>query len=70
MTARHAAFLLLWLSLAWPASAHAYLDPATGSIILQMVIGGIAGAGLLLKMYWRRFLGLFGAAKKDDEPAA
>lgn len=31
------------------APAHAYLDPATGSIILQAVIGAIAGATLFLR---------------------
>ena len=31
------------------APAHAYLDPATGSIILQSVIGAIAGATLFFR---------------------
>lgn len=38
---------LAMLSVAAPA--HAYLDPATGSIILQAVIGAIAGATLFLR---------------------
>jgi hypothetical protein len=32
----------------------AYLDPGTGSFILQAVIGVVLGAVLTLKMYWRR----------------
>ena len=38
---------LAMLSVAAPA--HAYLDPATGSIILQAIIGAIAGATLFLR---------------------
>lgn len=38
---------LAMLSLAAPA--HAYLDPATGSIILQAAIGAIAGATLFFR---------------------
>ena len=31
-----------------------YLDAATGSIIIQVLIGFFAGALLLLKIYWNR----------------
>ena len=40
-------------------SAHAYLDPGTGSIIIQSAIAAIAGAAITLKVYWisiRNFL--------------
>lgn len=33
-------------------NAHAYLDPGTGSILLQGLIGGIAGALFVLRVYW------------------
>lgn len=33
----------------------AYLDPGTGSLIVQMIIAGIASALLALKIYWRSF---------------
>lgn len=33
-------------------NAHAYLDPGTGSILLQGLIGGIAGALFVLRLYW------------------
>ncbi|HBP87892.1 MAG TPA: hypothetical protein PKK23_21295 [Nitrospirales bacterium] len=39
--------------------AAAYLDPGTGSMILQLLLGGIAGAAIIIKLYWRRFLNLF-----------
>lgn len=40
--------------------AHAYLDPGTGSMILQIVIGGVAGVALAGRFYWHRLLVLLG----------
>ena len=37
-----------------PATAHAYLDPGTGSFILQMVIAGLLGAILYVRLAWDR----------------
>ena len=41
----------------------AYLDPGTGSMILQGLIAGIAVAGFTIKTYWYRILSFFGKAK-------
>ena len=32
----------------------AYLDPGSGSMILQLLAGGVAAVGVAVKMYWRR----------------
>jgi hypothetical protein len=45
------ALLLLWAS---SDSALAYLDPGTGSIILQSLIAGIIGAAAVARMYWQQ----------------
>jgi hypothetical protein len=56
--------------LLWPAAAHAYLDPATGSMLLQLLLGGVAGAAVLVKLFWRRILGFFGASEENrDQPS-
>jgi hypothetical protein len=34
--------------------AQAYLDPGTGSMILQMIVATVAGGLFLLKIYWSR----------------
>ena len=31
--------------------AHAYLDPGTGSILLQLLLGGVAGFLVIIKLY-------------------
>jgi hypothetical protein len=43
-----------------------YLDPGSGSMILQAVVGGVAAAAVMGKLYWRRFLSLLRIRKKDD----
>jgi hypothetical protein len=37
------------LYLSFPATAHAYLDPGTGSMLLSMIVGVIASLWFLLK---------------------
>ena len=56
----------LIVALIVPQAAHAYLDPASGSMILQAVIGGVAAAALAFKYYWRRIQGLFGYGGNDE----
>ena len=43
----------------------AYLDPGTGSVILQALLGGIAGVALTLKLFGRRVLSFF---RRRPEP--
>jgi hypothetical protein len=37
----------------------AYLDAASGSMIVQAVVAGAAGAAVFLKLFWRRLTGPF-----------
>ena len=37
----------------------AYIDAGTGSIIIQVVIGLLAGGAFALKMFWKRITGRF-----------
>ena len=52
------AFIALFLS--FSTSASAYLDPGTGSMILQGLIAGIAIAGFTIKTYWYKLRSMFG----------
>jgi len=54
--------LLLSLSIllfALSFNAYAYLDPGTGSYVLQIVIAGIVSALFTIKMCWRRIVDFF-----------
>jgi hypothetical protein len=46
-------------------SALAYLDPGTGSMILQLLLGGVAGALAIGKLYWGSLKDFFNKKKKD-----
>ncbi len=46
--------------------AYAYLDPGTASIILQIVVGSVAAAGLFFRSYLARFFSLFRRPAKND----
>jgi hypothetical protein len=43
-----------------PPPAYAYLDPGSGSMFLQLVLGGAAGIAVILQLFWRRILSLLG----------
>lgn len=64
------ALLVAILSLAGWARAEAYIDPATGSYVLQMVIAGFLGALLALRLFWHRLVGaissLFKGSSRSD----
>ena len=72
--ARWAVLLVLLLPwLAAPKTAQAYLDPGTGSILLQVIIGGVAGLGVVAKLYWPRLrsrLGLDRKRPQEERPPA
>ena len=57
--------------LAYSHQAAAYLDPGTGSMVLQGIIAAIAVVGLTLKNYWYKIRGFFGkgapASLLDEE---
>ena len=47
------------------SSTHAYLDPGTGSMMLQVILGGIAAVGVAIKLYWHKLRVAIGLGKKD-----
>jgi len=56
--------------LAPASSAFAYIDPGTGSYMLQLLVGGMMAAGVLVKMYWQRIKSFFshrGPGSSDDD---
>ena len=46
--------LCVLLTLGFPQIASAYVDPTSGSILLQLILGGMAGIGVVAKLYWQR----------------
>ena len=47
-------FAVALASVAFSTPAHAYLDPGTGSILLQGLLGAIAAATVAVGAFWTR----------------
>lgn len=48
--------IILMGFLIFPEEAHAfYIDPGTGSIIIQVLIGFVVGGLVALKIFWTKF---------------
>ena len=63
-------FLFLIFSLiSYTSPAYAYLDPGTGSMLLQGLIGGIAATIAFLSIYWQKVKAFFGKEKADTGTA-
>jgi hypothetical protein len=45
-----------------------YLDPGTGSVILQAILGGVAAAAVTAKLCWHRVTSIF--RRNSDRPGA
>jgi len=52
-------------------SVLAYIDPGTGSIILQAIVASVVGAAIAVKLFWHRILKFLGLRKgRPGEPDA
>jgi hypothetical protein len=51
--------LIAVMAILAPRPAHAYLDPGTGSLIFQVVIGAVLGGLFTLKMYFSKIKIIF-----------
>ena len=49
--------------LASEAQLDAYLDPGSGSMLVQLLLGGVAGAAVIMKLGWQRFKDIFRPSK-------
>ena len=63
-------FICLFVYFLFSNNAHAYLDPGSGSIILQAIIAFFAGAAAFVSLYWRKaksyISNLFSKNKKKE----
>lgn len=46
----------------------AYLDPGSGSMLVQLLLGGVAGAAVIVKLGWHRLRALIGL-KEPRKPS-
>lgn len=43
-----------------------YLDPGTGSLIIQLILAGVLGISVAIKIFWKKIINLFKKNKEDD----
>ncbi|MDC0601288.1 hypothetical protein OAO32_02705 [Candidatus Pelagibacter sp.] len=58
--------LLLFFNLLFLGKAQAYIDPGSGSIILQALLGVLAAAGASISIYWNKLKNFFKKNKSED----
>ena len=59
----------LYVLLLFANPAYAYIDPGTGSMLVQAVIAAVAAASVSIGIFWRRIRSFFGClfGRKRDE---
>lgn len=55
------------ISLACPILASAYVDPGAGSMVLQLLLGGLAGMWVFGRLLRKRILRFLGLGKDRDK---
>ncbi|MCB0733142.1 MAG: hypothetical protein H6608_02660 [Flavobacteriales bacterium] len=58
--------ILCFLAFVCTLDASAYLDPGSGSYILQMIIAGAVGGAYAIKLYWQRLVGFFKGSSSNE----
>jgi hypothetical protein len=45
----------------------AYLDPGTTNFIIQLILGGLVGIVVVVKIFWSKIVGIFKGKEKPAE---
>lgn len=59
--------ILSMTSLTAASPTYANLDPGTGSMLLQLMLGGVAGAMIVGKLYFRKLTDIFRGNTQTDQ---
>ncbi|MDM8520854.1 hypothetical protein QUF64_12465 [Anaerolineales bacterium HSG6] len=66
-----ALLLTIFLTILFPLNAQAaYLDPGSGSYIIQIIVASLAGAAVMIRMFWaniKLYLTVFFSGKNSSD---
>ena len=63
------ALLVAFMLLLFPQEGYAYLDPGSGSLVVQAILAAFFALTLTIKLYWRRIKGfLTNAFSQSRQP--
>lgn len=51
---KHIVYFCVLFLLVFPQRAEAYLDPGTGSYLLQIMVAALFGGAFIIKTWWRQ----------------
>ena len=60
--------IVLYLVCMSETRVDAYLDPGSGSMLVQLLLGGVAGAAVIMKLGWERFKDMFRSKSRPSKP--
>lgn len=44
-----------------------YLDPGSGSILIQLILGAVLGLGVMVRVFWKNIKAFFTLGKTNSE---
>ena len=47
-------YILIFLLLFWPVDTNAYIDPSSGSYLIQVLLSVVLGGFFAIKIYWKK----------------
>jgi hypothetical protein len=50
---------MVGIILVHPTDALAYVDPTSGGLLIQLLLGGLAGLGVIARLYWGKIQNIF-----------
>jgi hypothetical protein len=60
-------FVIALCGLIYPSAAYAYLDPGSGTMIFQVIVGAIAAGSAIAHHYWNRLNSLFRRSREPEQ---
>lgn len=60
-------YILAFSIFIWITDAYAYLDPGTGSLIIQSTIATITGGLFIIKTYWHKIKAFFCTKREKNK---
>jgi hypothetical protein len=61
------ALCVCWLMAMVETPVLGYLDPGSGSMLLQVLLGGIAATAVIARLFWHRVLQFLGLRSRDSQ---
>jgi F0F1-type ATP synthase assembly protein I len=50
---------MVGMILVHPTDAFAYVDPTSGGLLIQLLLGGVAGVAAIARLYWGKIHTVF-----------